>query len=81
MSAANSFSRETVPILSKTGANSMRRHLTLAGMTPPKPQRIVLTVLAIILMLAWGLIAYIAIAVTETILLMLEYVVELAQLT
>jgi predicted metal-binding membrane protein len=50
-------------------------------MNPPKPQRIVLAVLAIIVMLAWAIIAYVAIQVTETILLMLDYIVELAALT
>lgn len=49
-------------------------------MNPTKPQRIVLVVLALLTAAAWALIAWLAIAVTETIVAMLEYVVELAQL-
>ena len=73
--------RETVTTLQKTGARNRCPALTLDIMNPPKPQRIVLAVLAIIVMLAWAIIAYVAIQVTETILLMLDYIVELAALT
>jgi len=49
-------------------------------MDPKAPARIVWIFLVIFLAVAWGAIVMLAIIVTETVVAMLEYVVELAQL-
>lgn len=49
-------------------------------MKPKAPERAVWIFLAVFLALAWAAIVFLAIQVSETILAMLEYVVELAQL-
>jgi hypothetical protein len=49
-------------------------------MNPKAPERAVWIFLAIFLALAWAAIVFLAILVTETVVAMLEYVVDLAQL-
>jgi hypothetical protein len=49
-------------------------------MEPKKPERAVWIFLAVFLAAAWGAIVFLAILVTETVVAMLEYVVDLAQL-
>jgi len=49
-------------------------------MNPKAPERSVWIFLAIFLALAWAAIVFLAILVTETVVAMLEYVVDLAQL-
>jgi hypothetical protein len=50
-------------------------------MNPPKPQKIVLAVLAALLVAGWALIIWIATVVTHTALETLAYIVDLAQYT
>ena len=50
-------------------------------MDTPKPQKVVLLVLAALLVGAWALIIWVAIQVTQTALETLSYIVELAQMT
>jgi len=50
------------------------------NMNPRPPARIVWIFLAVFLAAAWGAVIFLAIVVTETVVAMLEYVVELAQL-
>ena len=49
-------------------------------MEPKKPERAVLVFLAVFLGAAWIALIYLAVIVTETVVAMLEYVVDLAQL-
>lgn len=49
-------------------------------MEPTKPARSVWIFLLTILVAAWVALIYLAVVVTETVVAMLEYVVELAQL-
>jgi len=49
-------------------------------MAPPQPARSVWIFLACFMVLAWAAIIYLAVQVTETVVAMLKYVVELAQL-
>lgn len=49
-------------------------------MEPKKPERAVWVFLATFLIIAWGAIVVLAIMITETIVAMLQYVVDLAQL-
>jgi hypothetical protein len=49
-------------------------------MEPKSPARSVWIFLAVFLALAWAAIVFLAVLVTETVVAMLEYVVDLAQL-
>jgi hypothetical protein len=49
-------------------------------MEPAKPAVIVLVILALATCAAWGLLIWIATTVTDTMLRVLEYVVDLAQM-
>jgi hypothetical protein len=49
-------------------------------MEPHKPERAVWIFLAVFLTAAWAAIVFLAVMVTETVVAMLEYVVDLAQL-
>ena len=49
-------------------------------MDPKAPARAVWIFLAVFLALAWAAIVFLAVMVTETVVAMLEYVVDLAQL-
>jgi len=49
-------------------------------MKPPNPARSVWIFLAVFLVAAWGAIIWLAIAVSNTVVAMLKYVVDLAQL-
>lgn len=49
-------------------------------MEPNRPARVVWILMLVFLVLWWTGIAWLAIQVTETIILMLRYVVELAQM-
>jgi hypothetical protein len=49
-------------------------------MKPPSPARSVWIFLLAFLIAAWVALIYLAVVVTETVVAMLEYVVELAQL-
>jgi cbb3-type cytochrome oxidase cytochrome c subunit len=46
-----------------------------------KPRKSVLLILAILLVVAWGIIIWVATLVTQTALETLSYIVELAQMT
>jgi hypothetical protein len=50
-------------------------------MNPPKPQKVVLLILAALLLGAWALIIYMATIVTQSMLDTLSYIVDLAQLS
>lgn len=50
-------------------------------MDTPKPQKVVLVILAFVLVVAWALIIWIATVVTQTAVEMLAYIVEIAQYT
>lgn len=49
-------------------------------MNPPKPAVVVLLILAVLMILAWALVIWVAIEVTATQLQTLSYIVDLAQL-
>lgn len=56
-------------------------HSCIIGhMKPPSPARSVWIFLLVFLVAAWVALIYLAVVVTETVVAMLEYVVELAQL-
>jgi len=50
-------------------------------MEVPKPQKIVLVVLLLVLAGAWALVIWVATVVTQTMLNVLTYIVELAQMS
>jgi hypothetical protein len=50
-------------------------------MEPTKPARIILLVLGLAMCACWALLIYVASVVTDTMLRVLEYVVQLAQLS
>jgi hypothetical protein len=50
------------------------------NMNPKPPARIVWIFLAVFLAVAWSAVTILAVVVTNTVVAMLEYVVELAQL-
>lgn len=50
-------------------------------METPKPARSVLLVLGVLMLAAWALVLWVAMRVTHTMLDVLSYVVELAQMT
>lgn len=49
-------------------------------MNPPKPAAVVLLILGVLMVVAWALVIWVAIQVTETSLGTLSYIVELAQM-
>jgi hypothetical protein len=49
-------------------------------MNPPKPAVVVLLILALLMVVAWALVIWVAIQVTQTQLGTLSYIVELAQM-
>jgi len=50
-------------------------------MEVPKPQKIVLVILLMVLAGAWALVIWVATVVTDTMLRVLTYIVELAQMS
>jgi hypothetical protein len=50
-------------------------------MEPTKPVKLVLLILGLAMCACWALLIYVASVVTDTMLRVLEYVVELAQLS
>jgi cbb3-type cytochrome oxidase cytochrome c subunit len=50
-------------------------------MDASKPRKSVLLILAVLLVVAWGIIIWVATLVTQTALETLSYIVELAQMT
>jgi hypothetical protein len=50
-------------------------------MDASKPRKSVLLILALLLVVAWGIIIWVATLVTQTALETLSYIVELAQMT
>ena len=67
-------------ILVKYRVTSVTLAVTIGHMNPTKPARIVWLSLLAFLVFFWIAIIWLAITVTETVVAMLEYVVELAQL-
>jgi hypothetical protein len=51
-----------------------------AGMEPTKPQKVVLLVLGLFMLVAWALIIWVATVVTHTALETLQYIVDLSQM-
>lgn len=50
-------------------------------MEPTKPQRIVLMILGVFMLLAWALIIWVGVLVTQSMIETLQYIVDLAQLS
>lgn len=67
--------------------NLLRAHDDLSNsghtgpMEPTKPARAVLLVLGVLMLAAWALVLWVATVVTHTMLNVLSYVVELAQMS
>lgn len=49
-------------------------------MEPAKPAAIVLLILAVLLIAAWGLVVWVAMSITHTLIDTLSYIVDLAQM-
>lgn len=72
--------RKTETKLSQNRVFFVTLAVTIGHMNPTKPARIVWLSLLAFLVIFWIAIIWLAITVTETVVAMLEYVVELAQL-